>query len=153
MAGRLLSRHARYMVLLPCPTLHTAKKSMSRREPTVGTPYRLLKAIDVQDCMATRQRGHMQTGPAEHATLRAVRDAHVVCHAPAQGLDSPRRTGARDQGTTVVDPKHTSHYCGAHPMPKERNSRKEAKKKPTMTPKEKKAAKQSKKASTRRPSA
>jgi hypothetical protein len=32
-------------------------------------------------------------------------------------------------------------------MPKERNSRKEEKKKPTMTPKEKKAAKQAKKAS------
>ncbi len=32
-------------------------------------------------------------------------------------------------------------------MPKERNSRKEDKKKPTMTPKEKKAAKRSKKES------
>ncbi len=38
-------------------------------------------------------------------------------------------------------------------MPKERNSRKEDKKKPTMTLKEKKAAKQSKKASKRGPSA
>ena len=48
-----------------------------------------------------------------------------------------------------MDPKNTSHCVGANTMPKERNSRKEDKKKPTMTPKEKKAAKQSKKASKR----
>jgi hypothetical protein len=53
----------------------------------------------------------------------------------------------RRPGTAVVDPKNTHHCFGVKTMPKERNSRKEDKKKSTMTPKEKKAAKKSKKES------
>ena len=53
----------------------------------------------------------------------------------------------RQLGTAVVGPKNTHHFFREKTMPKERNSRKEGKKKSTMTPKEKKAAKKSKKAS------
>jgi len=63
-------------------------------------------------------------------------------------LESIARTSwIRRPGTAVVDQKNTPQLCGAKTMPKERNSHKEGKKKPTMTPKEKKAAKKSKKES------
>jgi hypothetical protein len=65
-------------------------------------------------------------------------------------LESITRTSLlrlRRPGTAVIDQKNTHQLCGAKTMTKERQSKKEGKKKPTMTPKEKKAAKKSKKES------
>jgi hypothetical protein len=51
----------------------------------------------------------------------------------------------RRTGTAVLDQENTPQVYGANTMPKERNTKKEEKKKPSMTPKEKKAAKRAKK--------
>ncbi len=88
----ILRQHWLMPAFAVCPQRHPVPRN------DYGISCRLLKAIDVQDYMATLQRGRMQTVHAQHATLRAVRDARVVCRSPTQELDPPRRTGARDRG-------------------------------------------------------